>query len=73
MSRGKFSKVGENQRQKHKVCKTKVQVKFYFDIVWNHECEMKWTRWCCKIVFQIGVEHTKNNGDVFYNYIPLGN
>lgn len=33
MLRGKFSKVGENQRQKHKVCKTKVQVEFYFNIV----------------------------------------
>jgi hypothetical protein len=73
MLRGIFFKVGENQRQKHKICKTKVQVEFYFNIVWNHEYEMKWTRLWYKIILQIGVEHTKNNGGVFYNYIFLGN
>jgi hypothetical protein len=32
----------ENQKQKYKVCKTKIQTKCYFDNIWKLEYEMKW-------------------------------
>ncbi len=61
-----------NQRQEHNVCKTKMQMKNYFDNILNHEHEMKWTQLWCTIVPHIGVEQIKGNGVVFiFIYTPL--
>jgi hypothetical protein len=43
-----------------------MQMKFYFDNIWNYEHEMKWTRLWCKIIFQTNVKQTKGNGGFYF-------
>jgi hypothetical protein len=48
-------------------------MKFYQENVQKYKLEMKETKLWCKIILQIGVEHTKSNDEnYFYLYTHLG-
>jgi hypothetical protein len=47
------------------MCKTMVNMKFYFNNIRKHEHKMKQTRLWCKIVPQTYVEQIKSNRKLF--------
>jgi hypothetical protein len=60
----------KNQIKGHEICKTKVQMEFYFDNAWKHE--IKQTRLWCKIIYLFGVEYIENIEILPLNLYPSG-
>jgi hypothetical protein len=54
------------------MCKTNMEMNFYYAKICKHEHENKMTRLWCKIVPKIGVEHTKGNEGLYTYLYPFG-
>jgi hypothetical protein len=53
------------------MCKTNVEMDFYYANICKHEHKKNMTRLWCKIVSKIGVEQTERNEGVTFIYTPL--